>query len=80
LVLNEHERHSRRLRGKSKFRKWLHKWVGTNRGTRWAIAGPVAVIILGIYLDYTAVAATLQPLALFLPLNDLGSDDASGST
>jgi hypothetical protein len=39
-------------RDKSKFQKWLHKWVGSNRGTHWSIAGSVAVIILGSYLIY----------------------------
>ena len=39
-------------RDKNKFQKWLHKWVGSNRGTHWSIAGSVAVIILGSYLIY----------------------------
>jgi hypothetical protein len=31
----------------------LHKWIGPNRGTHWAIAGSVAVIMLGSYLIYS---------------------------
>jgi hypothetical protein len=40
--------------GKSKLRKWSHKWFGANRGTHWTIAGSVAVIILGSYLVYNS--------------------------
>jgi hypothetical protein len=31
----------------------LHKWFGPNRGTHWAVAGAVAVIMLGSYLVYS---------------------------
>lgn len=49
-----------------------HKWLGTNRGTHWTVAGMVAVIIFGSYFIYsirnnsatttaTAPAATRTP-------------------
>jgi hypothetical protein len=39
---------------KNKLRKWLHKWVRTNRGTHWTVAGSGAVIIFGNYLVYNS--------------------------
>ena len=33
----------------------LHKWLGPNGGTHWAIAGSVAVIMLGGYLIYSGI-------------------------
>lgn len=52
----------------NKFRKWLHKWFGTNRGTHWTIAGSVAVIIFGSYLIYNSrdsnrTTTTISPAA-----------------
>ena len=34
-------------------KSWLHKWLGPNQGTHWAVAGAVAVIMLGSYLVYS---------------------------
>ena len=33
-------------------KEMLRKWLGTNRGTHWTVAGSVAVIIFGSYLIY----------------------------
>jgi hypothetical protein len=34
-------------------KSWLHKWLGPHQGTHWAVAGAVAVILLGSYLVYS---------------------------
>ena len=34
-------------------KSWLHKWLGPNQSTHWAVAGAVAVIMLGSYLVYS---------------------------
>jgi hypothetical protein len=59
-------------------KSWLHKWLGPNQTTHWAVAGAVAVILLGSYLVYsnnsdsnrtanTPISAAEQPAAPMAP-------------